>query len=212
MDAVKEIFNSPEHAKNYDEKAKDSNWLGSEILIQLIRQYIKPGESVLDLGIGTGLTSILFRATGLHIYGMDFSAEMLKVCKEKNIAKDLKEHDLRKTPYPYESKSMNHVICGGVFHIFKDLNLIFEEVSRIICPNGTFAFTCADHENNDDETQKDENHKHMGKSIAIYQHAPKTIETTLKRYNFTLRGTSDFFVTMGDRSRRRFKAYMAIKQ
>lgn len=76
----------------------------------------------------------------------------------------------------------------------------------------TFAFTCADHEKNDDETKKDDNHKHMGKSIAIYQHAPTTIETTLKRYNFTLRGTSDFFVKMGDGSKRRFKAYMAIKQ
>lgn len=212
MDAVKEIFNSAEHAKNYDEKAKAANWLGSEILLQLTRQYLHAGESILDLGIGTGLTSVLFRAAGLHVYGMDFSAEMLKVCKNKNIARDLKEHDLRKKPYPYENQSMNHVICGGVFHIFKDLNLIFEEVSRIICPNGTFTFTCAAHDNTDDEIKKNDSHKHMGKSIAIYQHSQKTIEKTLNRYNFTLRGTSGFFVAMEDNSKRRFKAYIAIKQ
>lgn len=212
MDTVKKIFNSVEHAKDYDEKAKAASWLGSEILLQLTRQYIHPGENILDLGIGTGLTSVLFHATGLHVYGMDFSAEMLKVCENKNIAKDLKEHDLRKKPYPYETKSMNHVICGGVFHIFKDLNLIFEEVSRIIYPNGTFTFTCADHDNNNDEIKEEANHKHMGKNIVIYQHNQTTIEKTLNQYNFILRGTSDFFVTLGDGNKRRFKAYIAIKQ
>ena len=211
MDTAKKLFNSAEHAENYDKKAKAASWLGSEVLLQLSRQYIHPGESILDLGIGTGLTSVLFRASGLHVYGMDFSAEMLKVCKAKKIAEELKEHDLRERPYPYASDSMDHAICGGVLHIFEDIGPIFEEVSRIIRPNGTFTFTCANHDHAENETKKDTNHKHMGKKITIYQHSQAVIEEKLKSCNLTLRATSEFFVKLENNHKKRFKAYLAVK-
>lgn len=211
MDKVKNPFDSAEHAKNYDEKAKAASWLGSEILLQLSRQYIHPGESILDLGIGTGLTSVLFRASGLRVYGMDFSGEMLKVCKTKKIAEDLKEHDLREKPYPYADASMDHIICGGVLHIFEDLRPIFEEVSRIVRKGGTFTFTCADHANIENKIEEETNHKHMGKKITIYRHSQAVIEEKLKNCNLILRATSDFFVKLENNHKRQFKAYLAIK-
>ena len=211
MDTVKNLFNSAEHAKNYDKKAKAASWLGSEVLLQLSRQYIRPGENLLDLGIGTGLTSVLFCASGLRVYGMDFSAEMLKVCKTKKIADDLKEHDLRQRPYPYASDSMDHAICGGVLHIFEDLHPIFEEVYRIIRKNGTFAFTCADHENCGNGTEKETNHKHMGKKVTIYQHNQTAVEDALKDCGFTLREISGFFVKLENNHKKHFKAYLAVK-
>lgn len=211
MDALKNIFNSAEHAKNYDEKAKAASWLGSEVLLQLSRKYIRPGENVLDLGIGTGLTSVLFRSSGLRVYGMDFSAEMLKVCQTKKIAEDLKEHDLRKKPYPYANASMDHIICGGVFHIFEDLLPIFEEASRIIRPNGSFTFTCADSDNIENTIEEEHNHKHMGDKVIIYHHNQAIIEENLKNCGFTLRATSDFFVKTENNHKKRFKAYLAIK-
>lgn len=211
MDKVKNLFDSAEHAKNYDEKAKAASWLGSEILLQLSRQYIQPGESILDLGIGTGLTSVLFRASGLRVYGMDFSGEMLKVCKTKKIAEDLKEHDLREKPYPYADASMDHIICGGVLHIFEDLRPIFEEVSRIVRKGGTFTFTCADHANIENKIEEETNHKHMGKKITIYRHSQAVIEEKLKNCNLILRATSDFFVKLENNHKRQFKAYLAIK-
>jgi ubiquinone/menaquinone biosynthesis C-methylase UbiE len=211
MDKVKNPFDSAEHAKNYDEKAKAASWLGSEILLQLSRQYIQPGESILDLGIGTGLTSVLFRASGLRVYGMDFSGEMLKVCKTKKIAEDLKEHDLREKPYPYADASMDHIICGGVLHIFEDLRPIFEEVSRIVRKGGTFTFTCADHADIENKIEEETNHKHMGKKITIYRHSQAVIEEKLKNCNLILRATSDFFVKLENNHKRQFKAYLAIK-
>jgi ubiquinone/menaquinone biosynthesis C-methylase UbiE len=211
MDKVKNLFDSAEHAKNYDEKAKAASWLGSEILLQLSRQYIHPGESILDLGIGTGLTSVLFRASGLRVYGMDFSGEMLKVCKTKKIAEDLKEHDLREKPYPYADASMDHIICGGVLHIFEDLRPIFEEVSRIVRKGGTFTFTCADHADIENKIEEETNHKHMGKKITIYRHSQAVIEEKLKNCNLILRATSDFFVKLENNHKRQFKAYLAIK-
>jgi predicted TPR repeat methyltransferase len=211
MDAVKNIFNSAEHAKNYDKKAKEASWFGSEILLQLSRQYIQPGENILDLGIGTGLTSVLFRSSGLHVYGMDFSSEMLNICKTKKIAEDLKEHDLREKPYPYADASMDHIICGGVLHVFKDLSIIFEEVSRIIRKDGTFAFTCASNDNSQNEVEEEVDHKHMGEKVKIYQHSQTAIEDTLKRYNLILKGMSDFFVKIENAHKMKLTAYLAVK-
>ena len=194
MNAVKEIFDSPGHAKNYDEKARKSNWKSSEIFLELAKPYISPGEKLLDLGIGTGLSSRLFYEAGLRIYGMDFSAEMLKICEEKKIAEDLKEHDLRKIPYPYKTDSIDYVVCGGVLHIFKDLNPIFKEVSRILLPGGYFLITCINHSNTKCDVKKNMNHERMDKNIAVYKHNRAGIEKILKKHDFVLLETSDFSV------------------
>jgi predicted TPR repeat methyltransferase len=211
MNTVKKIFTSREHAENYDKKAEKSNWHGSEVLLELAKPYINSREKVLDLGIGTGGTSILFHKAGLRIYGMDFSAEMLKVCKAKGIAEELKEHDLLDHPYPYESNSMDHAICGGVLHIFEDLKPIFDEVARILWSGGSFSFTCADHNNAKCKIQKDFNHKHMGQNITLYEHNKASIEKTLKSCGFTLRKSSEFLVTLDaqNNSLRLFNAYVA---
>jgi ubiquinone/menaquinone biosynthesis C-methylase UbiE len=211
MDAVKKIFASREHAKNYDEKAKKSNWRGSEVLMELANPYIKYGEKILDLGIGTGGTSVLFHEAGLRVYGMDFSAEMLNVCEAKNIAEELRVHDLSEQPYPYGSNSMDHAICGGVLHIFEDLKPIFDEVARILRTDGSFSFTCVDHNKAECEIQKDVNHKHMGKSITLYEHNKANIKKVLKSCGFTLLESSEFLVSLGgqNNSLRLFNAYVA---
>ncbi|MDD5728927.1 MAG: class I SAM-dependent methyltransferase [Victivallales bacterium] len=206
MNTVKRIFNSPEYAENYDCKARKSNWRGSAIMLELSRPYIHAGEKLLDLGIGTGLSSVLFHAAGLRIYGMDFSAEMLKMCRHRNISEELKEHDLREKPYPFANNSMDHVICGGVLHIFRDLTPIFEEVARIIRKNGTFAFTCADHEIN-----AEIKHKYQGKNVTLYQHDLNTVKKSLEHCGFVLQESSEFFVTTAD-NKRQFRACLSIKK
>jgi ubiquinone/menaquinone biosynthesis C-methylase UbiE len=202
MDAIKQLFNSPEHVKDYDEKTKRSNWLGPEILFGLAFRHLNPGEKILDLGIGTGLISELFCKAGLQVYGMDFSSEMLKACAEKNVAVELKEHDLLEIPYPYEANSMDNAVCGGVMHIFKDINPIFQEVSRIVKTGGTFAFAC----HNSSE----------GKSCdkaRVYNHDQTEVETLLKVHGFELLNSLDFFVFMqGDKKQKRsFRAYVGRK-
>jgi predicted TPR repeat methyltransferase len=142
---------------------------------------------------------------------MDFSSEMLNICKTKKIAEDLKEHDLREKPYPYADASMDHIICGGVLHVFKDLSIIFEEVSRIIRKDGTFAFTCASNDNSQNEVEEEVDHKHMGEKVKIYQHSQTAIEDTLKRYNLILKGMSDFFVKIENAHKMKLTAYLAVK-
>ncbi len=207
MDTVKEIFNSPEHAANYDQKTKRANWLGPEILLGLTFRHIRQGDKILDLGIGTGLIAELFHKAGLQVYGMDFSSEMLKVCNHKDISCELKEHDLRDQPYPYAADSMDHIVCGGVMHIFEDISMIFQEVARIVKPGGSFAFICADHH---DSSLK----KTAGRCqhSTIYNHNQDEIKELFDVHSMKLVDSLEFFVFMqGDETRKRsFRAYTAI--
>jgi ubiquinone/menaquinone biosynthesis C-methylase UbiE len=206
MDAVKQIFNSPEHVDAYEEKTKRALWMGPEILFGLAFRHINSGEKVLDLGIGTGLISELFHKAGTQVYGMDFSSEMLKACEKKNIAAELNEHDLRETPYPYDDNSMDHAVCGGVMHIFKNIRMIFKEVSRIVKPGGTFAFASGDRHAS---TAKKSS---VGMKVSIpYNHDQAEIEMLLDAHGFALLNSLEFFVYMqGDKSRKHaYRAYSA---
>jgi ubiquinone/menaquinone biosynthesis C-methylase UbiE len=107
----------------------------------LTYEFVKPGDSLLDLGIGSGLSSILFHQAGLRVYSLDGSSEVLEACQTKGFAVELKQHDLRDLPLPYPSRFFDHVVCVAVLNSFKDLEPLFREITRIMKEHGVFAFT-----------------------------------------------------------------------
>ncbi len=118
-------------AQDYDAQVKKYNSYGHDVLFGMCYEFIKSGDSMLDLGIGTGLSSINFAETGLQITGLDGSAEMLKQCKNKGFARELKQYDIQKLPLPYADRSFHHIICCGVLHFFADLLPFFKETVRL---------------------------------------------------------------------------------
>lgn len=132
-----------EHAKRYDQMAGKAGWLDPDILLGLAYRYISPGETVLDVGIGTGLASALFHKAGLKIIGLDRSGEMLAVCRQKGFAEKLFEQDVTVAPYPLADDVVDHAVCSGVLHIFEDISVVFSEVGRIMKKGGVFAFVVA---------------------------------------------------------------------
>lgn len=87
MDNADHIKSHDEFAGIYDSQVKQYNSYGHEVLFGMCYEYIKPGDSLLDLGIGTGLSSVLFAKAGLNITGLDGSLEMLKECGKKDLQK-----------------------------------------------------------------------------------------------------------------------------
>lgn len=134
-------------ATEYDKQAKEFEWFGGEIIFGLMYEYVKKGDKLLDIGIGTGLSSQLFYKAGLEIYGIDSSKNMLEVCREKGIAKELKNFDITKNEFPFENYYFNHVISCGVFHFFRDLEHFFDESYRVLKKDGTFCLTIGDTKN-----------------------------------------------------------------
>ncbi len=130
-------------AAAYDEEAEATGWHGPEVAFGLAFKSVQPGDSILDLGIGTGLASELFRKAGLKASGLDVDQAMLDACRTKGFT-DLVRHDLTVSPYPFTANSYDHAVCTGVLNFISDPSLVFAEAARIIRPGGVFVFVAGE--------------------------------------------------------------------
>jgi len=149
-------------------------------------EYVRAGDHLLDLGIGTGLSSQPFHRAGLKISGIDISEEMLARCRAKNISSDLRVQDMRES-LPFRNRELNHAIAVGAFHFLKDIESSVREVSRVLKPDGIFGFTtaCPD----DESTSVSEQPVH---GFTIYQHSLRLIESLMANHGFQVLKTTRF--------------------
>ncbi len=129
------------YAADYDAEVLTHDCHIAEVLFGLNYEFIRPGQRLLDAGIGSGISSALFAKAGLEVQGMDFSPAMLDICRAKGFAADLKQHDLRQVPWPYAPDWFDHLVCCGVMHFLSELDGIFGEARRVLAASGLFAFT-----------------------------------------------------------------------
>ena len=208
MDQIDEIVSA------YDDEAEATGWYGPEVAFGLTYAFVQPGQSLLDIGIGTGLGSILFRKAGLKIHGMDISSQMLDACRSKGFS-SLHLHDLLKTPYPYDSESMDHAVCSGVLNFFSDPSPVFQEAGRILRKGGLFVFVVGDrHENGTHAIEVGAEHTGSEKTVTMYRHSFKQIAEWLALNGFEPLRSLPFTVFM-DRERTKSmpaRSYLARKR
>ncbi len=212
------IIRDSESAQGYDQQAQATNWRGPEVVFGMAYEFVKPGESLLDLGIGSGLSSILFHKAGLHVYGLDGSEEVLEVCRTKAFAVELKQHDLRSLPLPYPSGSFDHVICVAVLNSFHALAPLFADISRILKPGGIYAFTVEEQAPGQEDhyainpVEVAENPEE-GVAVLLYRHSAEIIPKIFERSGFTSLKTLEFvaFAYPAEQRNVYFKAYIARK-
>jgi len=108
---------------------------------RLLGDHSQSAARVLDIGCGTGLAAkSLFDSGYVNIDGIDLSVAMLNVARERNIYTNLMQLDLLQ-PLPLEDNSYSALMCAGTFtHGHVDATPM-AELSRILAPNGVFAFT-----------------------------------------------------------------------
>lgn len=183
-------------AREYDHSAEAKGWR-PEIVFGLAYDYVRPGESVLDIGIGTGLASVPFHKAGLRVLGMDASGDMLAACRDKGIAEDLRKHDLLEAPYPFPSDSVDHVICVGVLNHFADVRVVFTEASRLLRDGGTFSFTVLDRaEGASPSLALDNGGCRPGTPVTLYRLGMEDV-TSLLGEDFVLLKSFEFIVSVG---------------
>ena len=129
------------YAADYDAQVVAYDCYLAEALFGLCYDLVKPAQSLLDLGIGSGLSAAPFARAGLRVAGMDFAPGMLDLCRAKGIAVDLRQHNLCHIPWPYDPASFDHAVCCGVFHFIGDLEPVFGAAANVLRPGGLFAFT-----------------------------------------------------------------------
>jgi predicted TPR repeat methyltransferase len=197
---------------SYKEEADATGWFGPEVLFGLSYAYVQRSQLLLDIGIGTGLGSDLFRKAGLEVCGMDNSQQMLEACRIKGI-KSLQLHDLRISPYPYESASFDHAVCSGVMNFFNDLSVIFAETSRLLKNGGLFAFVVGDRTQNDPAAIiVGPEHTHTDEPVTMYRHSREEISNWLDANNFKMLRNLPFSMFLDRDHTRRVEAKAYITQ
>ena len=161
-------------AHQYDDKVNEYDSYAHDVLFGMTYQYVNPNELLLDLGIGTGLSSIQFSKVGLKVYGVDKSEEMLNICKSKTFATELKIHNLLDDKLLFKDDLFDHVICCGVLHFIGNLENLFKESARVIKRNGIFAFLITPEEEREGYTEQ-----MTSWGIPIYKHSLKYIKNLL---------------------------------
>lgn len=170
------------YAKEYDEQIQKYDCYIAEVLFGLSYEMVKKGESLLDVGIGTGVSSKLFRLAGLRIFGIDESTKMLEICRKKNISQELVSSNIQDTPWPYKSESIDHIISCGAFHFIEELTVIFAEIARIQKPDGIFAFTIM--KAGMEEKIQQNYETHIEDDIRIFAHKMEYIDKLLKTHQY----------------------------
>lgn len=200
--------------EEYDAMALATRWQGPAIAFNLASPYIFPGQTILDLGIGTGLSAKLYLKHGLRVIGLDISHEMLEFCRKKCFASEFVCHDLNITPYPFDSESCDHVISTGVFQFFKDLEVIFREVNRVHKNGGMFIFITGDRRPDEPaEVIVEPDLTGMNVPITMYRHPIDLITCWLEKSGFLLVKNMDLVVYMDKDRLKTFpaRAYLAKK-
>jgi len=137
-------FGSVATQESYFKKADNGLWISEKVLID---RYFKPGSTILDVGCGTGRTTIPLYRLGYRVLGIDITPEMIqnarKIAKIKNLDISYEVGDA--TQLKYKNNSFDNVIFsnngfGQIPGRGNRLNAI-KEIYRVITPNGCFIFT-----------------------------------------------------------------------
>lgn len=110
-------------APEYDQAAFSNRGFPFDGYTSVLRTIVQqaapqPRDAVLDLGIGTGNLALLFAETGCRIWGVDFSAEMLKLAQRKLPTSTLSLGDLREELPAHFPPRFQRIVSAYTFHHF----------------------------------------------------------------------------------------------
>ncbi|WP_276255081.1 class I SAM-dependent methyltransferase [Halomontanus rarus] len=106
----------------------------------LARLPVEPGETILDLGCGSGYAGRALRETkdAGRVYGLDGAPEMVRnatsYTDDSNVGYVVGDFD----SLPFADDSIDHVWSMEAFYYAADPGRTLEEVARVLRPGGTF--------------------------------------------------------------------------
>lgn len=134
LDSIKKIYAA--YSNVYDALFK--RFFYPRIKHAITYMDIKPGDRVLDVGVGTGLSFQVF-PRDCKVVGIDLSHEMLKKAKEK-IRRNRLDHitvlNMDAMNIGFEDNSFDKVFISHVVSVVPDPYRLMEEVRRVCRKDG----------------------------------------------------------------------------
>jgi predicted TPR repeat methyltransferase len=149
---VRRLFD--EHAKKFDRSLVENlGYRGPAILHQAVTEVCAAAgrpmrfAATLDLGCGTGLAGVSFRAVTGRLAGVDLSPGMIEEARAKGVYDQLQVADLLQALATRADYDL--VLAADVFVYVPDIAPVAAAVARRLRPGGLFAFTVETHDGPD---------------------------------------------------------------
>ncbi|MBN1613331.1 MAG: methyltransferase domain-containing protein [Deltaproteobacteria bacterium] len=119
----------------------DGVWSYEDRAVVVEALELSPGESVLEVGIGTG-NNLKHFPPGCRITGIDLSPAMLSVCRRKAKELSLTRLELFEMDagrLPFTDGSFDKVLCFYSLCCTEDPSGVLQEIARVCSARGTFV-------------------------------------------------------------------------
>lgn len=131
---------------NYDDLADsyEKHRSGSEALVKELADLasLTSGARALDIGCGTGTTSVAFQAiTGAEVWAIDKSAEMLSHAQRKSDKVTFVRADAH--CLPFRAGTFDFAYAVLVVHHLEDVPAFFDELYRVMRAGTVAIVTCS---------------------------------------------------------------------
>ncbi len=134
-----------EWAETYDQSLREPAAFpfdGYDQVLETILRRANPqaGQTVLDLGTGTGNLALLFAQKGCCLTCTDFSEAMLAKARQKLPGASFFLHDLRKELPAELTQPFDHIVSAYVFHHFEldqKIRICADLVCNHLTPGGS---------------------------------------------------------------------------
>ncbi|MDR1574394.1 MAG: class I SAM-dependent methyltransferase [Treponema sp.] len=125
-------------ADSWDEK---NRYETDKIELMLNLLYIKNGDTVLDVGTGTGvlLPLLLRRTGGEYITAIDVAEKMIEKAKQKFPDTGTRFAAADVMEYPFDNDSFDHIICYSVFPHIQEKSAAIARFAAALKPGGLLS-------------------------------------------------------------------------
>ena len=134
IDGVRDAYRR--YARHYDRYFGKIFHPGRKLAIE--QMGIRPGEHVLEVGVGTGLSLPEYPA-GVHVTGIDVSTEMIDVARDRVDAEELPNVTLAEMDaehMDFADGCFDHVVAMYVLSVAPHPRSVVDEMRRVCRPGG----------------------------------------------------------------------------
>lgn len=164
-------------AEDYDKKEKYLNSFEKGKFLSLLLEI--KNKKILDVGAGTGRVSLPLALAGAQVTALDISEKILELLKRKN--KKITTVVGEAENLPFENESFDIVTAAFLIVHLKDPKIFFDEVYRVLKPDGLFLVS-----NINQKEPPVVKTKEGDIQIKSYYHRPEKIKDSLQDLAFSI--------------------------
>lgn len=136
------------NAAFWDEKMGEGNDFVNILQWPAILRLLdpQPGQCILDIATGNGLTSRRLAARGARVIAFDFSAELIKLARERpESTVPIKYHVVDATNetalLALGDHTFESALCNMALFDMADIGVLFQSLPKLLKPGGIFVFS-----------------------------------------------------------------------